>query len=84
MRLEKRAISAEMLLNAAPSFEIIEPYPDDKYLPSYLVRAEWKGAIFHAQIATDVECDNDNVREVTMYVPNPAEWSEDFRIRGRD
>ncbi len=82
MRLEKRAISAEMLLNAAASFEIIEPYPDDKYLPSYLVRAEWKGAVVHAQIATDVE--GGNVRVVTMYVPNPAEWSEDFRIRRTD
>lgn len=82
MRLETRAMSAEMLLNAAPSFEIIEPYPDDKYLPSYLVRAEWNGAIFHAQIATDVE--GDNVRVVTMYVPNPSEWSEDFRIRRTD
>ena len=79
MRLEKRALSAEMLLNAVRSFEIIEPYPDEKYLPSYLVRAQWKGAVFHAQIATDVE--GDNVRVVTMYVPNPAEWSEDFRIR---
>jgi len=69
-------------LNAAPSFEIIEPYPDGKYMPSYLVRAEWKGTAFDAQIATDVE--GDNVRVVTMYVPNPAEWSEDFRIRRTD
>lgn len=82
MRLKVRAISAGMLLNAVPSFEIIEAYPDDKYLPSYLVRAEWKGTVFHAQIATDVE--GDNVRVVTMYVPNPAEWSEDFRIRRAD
>ena len=49
MQPRERAISVEMLLSAAASFEIIEPYPDDKYLPSYLVRAEWKGVVFHAQ-----------------------------------
>ena len=69
--------------NAAErGFQIIEPYPDDKYLPSYLVRAEWSGAVFHAQIATDVE--GDNVRVVTMYMPKQEEWSVDFRIRRRD
>ena len=78
MRLEQRAVSVEMLLNAA-SFEVIEPYPEDKYLPSYLVRLEWSGVVFHSQIATDVV--GDNVRVVTMYVPDPAEWSEDFRVR---
>ena len=80
MRLKERAISAAMLLNAASTFEIIEPYPDDKYLPSYLVRAEWSGAVFHAQIATDVE--GDNVRVVTMYMPKQEEWSVDFRSGG--
>jgi hypothetical protein len=63
MRLKVRAISAGLVLNAVPSFEIIEPYPDDKYLPSYLVRAEWKGTIFHAQTATGVEgdkCESNN------------------------
>ncbi len=82
MRLKQRAISASMLLNATSTFEILESYPDDKYLPSYLVRAESRGAIFHAQIATDVE--GDNVRIVTMYLPNPDEWSADFRVRRTD
>jgi hypothetical protein len=82
MRLEKRAISAGILRNAVASFEVIEAYPNDKYLPSYLVRAEWQGDVIHAHIATDVE--DHNVRVVTMYVPNPAEWNEDFRIRRRD
>ena len=34
---------------------------------------------FYAQIATGVE--GDNVRIVTMYVPNPGEWSQDFRVQ---
>ena len=82
MRLEQRAVSTVMLLKSVRDFEIIERYPDDKYLPSYLVRAELKGVVFHAQIATDVE--GDNVRIVTMYVPNPGEWSQDFRVRKAD
>jgi hypothetical protein len=68
-----------MLLKGADSLEIIESYPDDKYLPSFLVRGEFEGRVFHAQIATDVE--GGNVRVVTMYVPAPEDWDSDFRVR---
>ena len=68
-----------MLLKGAGSLEIIESYPDDKYLPSFLVRGEFKGRVFHAQIATDVEAQN--VRVVTMYIPAAEEWDSEFRIR---
>jgi len=30
----------------------LETYPDDKYLPSFLLRGEIQGAVFHAQLAT--------------------------------
>ena len=79
MRLKRRPLSAEMLVKAVLALEIIEQYPDDKYLPSYLMRTELEGVVFHVQVAADVE--GDNVRIVTMYVPNPSEWSEDFRKR---
>jgi hypothetical protein len=81
MRLQQRNLRSEMLVAAANSFEIIESYPDDKYLPSFLVRGEAEGVIFHAQIATDL-IDN-NVRIVTMYVPEPDEWDDSFRFRRR-
>lgn len=55
MRLQQRGIDAEALGNAVASLEIIEAYPEDKYLPSFLLRGEIKGAVFHAQIAADVE-----------------------------
>lgn len=68
-----------MLLKGADSLEIIEAYPDDKYLPSFLLRGESEGQVFHAQIATDV---NDrNVRIVTMYLPAPEDWDSGFRSR---
>jgi hypothetical protein len=79
MRLKQRPLSAEMLVKAVLALEIIEQYPDDKYLPSYLMRTELDGVVFHVQVAADVE--GDNVRIVTMYAPNPSEWSEDFRAR---
>jgi hypothetical protein len=70
-----------MLVAAVNSFEIIENYPDDKYLPSFLLRAETVGVVFHVQVATDVQ--GNNVRIVTMYIPEPEEWDRDFRVRRR-
>jgi hypothetical protein len=68
-----------MLMKGADSLEIIEAYPDDKYLPSFLVRGEYEGRVFHAQIAADLE--GRNVRVVTMYIPAPEEWDSELRIR---
>jgi hypothetical protein len=68
-----------MPIQGADSLEIIESYPDDKYLPSFLVRGAWEGQVFHAQIAADLE--GRNVRVVTMYQPAPEEWNSEFRIR---
>ena len=79
MRLEQRSLGSEMLLKGAGSLEIIEAYPEDKYLPSFLVRGEFEGRVFHAQIATDVE--PRNVRIVTLYIPVSSEWDSGFRIR---
>ena len=58
---------------------IVESYPEDKYLPSYLVRAESGGDIFHVLFAVDV--DGDNIRIVTAYRPNPDDWESDLRSR---
>ncbi len=37
MRLAERFISREAILAAVYSYELVESYPDDKYLPSYLL-----------------------------------------------
>jgi len=79
MRLQQRGLDAAALGNALASLEIVEAYPDDKYLPSFLLRGEIRGAAFHAQIATNV--DGNNVRIVTMYTPDGDEWDEGFRKR---
>ncbi len=79
MRLEGRYISRQSILMSCLEYEIIERYPEDKYLPSYLVRSEHHGETFHILFAVDVEWEN--VRIITAYRPDPEEWDEDFRNR---
>lgn len=79
MRLWQRRIASDAVLAAAPSYEVIEEYPRDKYLPSYLVRARHENMVFHILFAVDVA--GDNVRIVTIYIPDPGKWDQDLRIR---
>ena len=79
MRLQQRGLTAGTLMNAVEKFEIIESYPNDKYLPSFLLRGESEGSAFHAHIATDME--DSNIRVVTMYRPSIGEWDAEARVR---
>jgi hypothetical protein len=79
MRLRDRFISREAILTSVESFEIIESYHDDKYMPNYLIWAQSQGEIAHVLFAADIE--NRNVRVVTAYRPSPAEWPHDFKVR---
>ena len=81
MRLERRNIPRVAILESMESFEVIESYPDDKYLPSYLVYSEFQGLAFHVLFAADIP--GHNVRVVTAYRPNPEEWSPDLKKRRR-
>jgi hypothetical protein len=81
MRLKGRFISRHAILSSAPSYEIIEEYPGDKYLPSYLVLSEHEGDLLHILFAVDVEADN--IRIVTAYRPSLEEWEDNFRMRRR-
>ena len=79
MRLQARRLNSEVLRAAAGTFEVIETYPDDKYLPSFLLRGEIPEFAFHVLVAADLE--GDNVRVVTIYLPDPERWDEDGRLR---
>lgn len=79
MRMAERFVPREIILASIDSYEIIEPYPDDKYLPSYLIRAEHEEIIFHILFALDR--DNDAVRIITTYVPSPEKWDTNGRTR---
>ena len=67
---------------ASATYELVEAYPDNKYLPSYLVLAHHGSEAFHVLFATDV--DGDNVRVVTSYRPDPGEWQADLKTRRRN
>ena len=79
MRLKERSLNGDVLLRERVSLEIIESYPDDKYLPSFLLRGTFEEKVFHVQVATDVK--DVNIRIVTMYVPSLLEWDVDYRTR---
>lgn len=79
MRLKSRFVSRQHILEAVDSYEIVESYPEDKYLPSYLVLARPVGDAIHVLFATDVE--GRNVRVVTSYRPSAGEWEADLKTR---
>ena len=61
------------------TYELVEAYPGDKYLPAYLLLARHRAEALHVLFAADVE--SDNVRVVTSYRPNPREWQHDMKTR---
>jgi hypothetical protein len=67
------------MVAAVDTYELVEAYPGDKYLPSYLVLAHHSSEYFHILFAADVE--GDNVRVVTAYRPDPAEWEANLKTR---
>jgi hypothetical protein len=81
MRLPGRFISRQHILDAVDMYEVIESYPEDKYLPSYLVSAELGGEVFHILFAVDVPAEH--VRVVTAYRPDPEAWEVDQKTRRR-
>ena len=81
MRMADRSISREMVLGSVDRFQIIESYPDDKFLPSYLIYSQSGETIIHILMATDTV--DDNVRIVTAYLPDPTRWSDDLKQRIR-
>lgn len=79
MRLSERYIPRDIITAAVDSYEIIETYPQDKYMPSYLIYADHGGFIFHLLAALDTQ--NDTVRIITAYKPSREKWEPDGKTR---
>lgn len=79
MRLKERFIPRQVVLTSLDSYEIIEDYPADKYLPSCLIYAEYENQVIHIHIATDFN--NDIITIITAYKPAPDKWQADFKTR---
>ncbi|WP_425246743.1 DUF4258 domain-containing protein [Desulfovermiculus halophilus] len=79
MRLRQRSIRRSWILESVESYILIESYPEDKYLPSCLVWSKYDDEIFH--ILLGVDTNENNVRVITSYRPDPAEWTNNFKKR---
>ncbi len=79
MRMAERYIPRDIILASVDRYEIIETYPDDKYLSSCLVYACHNDMILHILFALDRE--TDTVRIITAYKPSPDKWEDDGKTR---
>ena len=80
MRLDERAIDRNNVFLAMEHCEIIEDYQDDFPLPSCLCLGfDMIGRPIHCVIALDRE--NNNIRMVTVYRPDPLRWDKNFKKR---
>ena len=77
-RAIERNISEQEIREVGAKAEIIESYPDDKYLPSGLLLGFTPaGRPLHIQVSF---AETDAVKIITIYEPDPNEWI-DHRIR---
>ena len=79
MRLLQRSIPRSWILQSIDNYILIESYPEDKYLPSYLVWSNYESVIFHILFGVDFE--ENNVRIITAYKPDPNEWTNNLQER---
>ena len=59
--------------------EVIADYPDDKPYPSTLLLGFAEGRPVYVVVARNEETEDCYV--VTVYVPDPTLWEDDFRSR---
>ena len=77
-RLIKRNIRIADVEQILLSGEIIERYPDDYPYPSCLVSGVGAGNNYIHVVCGISETE---LHLITAYYPNPAKWSEDFKLR---
>ncbi len=78
-RMFQRSIETQDVRSVIESGETIESYPDDTPYPSRLILG-WRGKRpIHIVVADNIT--NGEVIVVTVYVPDPTQWEDDFRQR---
>jgi hypothetical protein len=76
-RMFEREISPEDVLNVVRTGEIIKEYSDDKPYPSFLILKFVNNKPIHIVVAKNEE--NGLCFVVTVYEPDPAIWSKNFK-----
>jgi len=77
-RMFRRGINMDDVLSVLVNGEIIEQYPTDYPFPSCLVLGYTRaGKTLH------IVCGSNGAELwlITVYIPSPADWTEDFRHR---
>jgi hypothetical protein len=75
----QRGLGTRDIQEAIASGEIIADYPDDLPFPSYLMLGWVNNSPIHVVAAVDA--DNQRCYVVTAYLPDPVQWSVDFKTR---
>ena len=78
-RMFERRLTPEDVIAILKDGEIIAEYPDDKPLPSMLILGFADKAPLHVVVGVDGTARA--CRVVTVYVPDPILWDQDFRKR---
>ena len=78
-RMFQRSVSTEDVQDVLENGDTIESYPDDTPYPSRLLLGWCAGRPLHV-VAADNDEDGETI-VITVYEPNPALWSADYRRR---
>ena len=82
IRLKERLISRHNILSSVAEYEIIDEYPDNIFLPSYLIYSKMGNKVFHILINVDFQ--NELITIVTSYQPTQDRWERDYRTRKKN
>lgn len=78
-RMFLRSIDRDMVISVLLNGQIIAEYPDDQPYPSALVLGFDEGRPIHVVVGQDPTTRSCVV--VTVYIPDPARWTSDFKSR---
>ena len=73
--LKDRFIPRDFILSSIGSHEVIESYPQDEYLPNYLIY-DVESQIFHILFAADQE---NNTVTILQHINQRDKWENDFK-----
>ncbi|MHB8544640.1 MAG: DUF4258 domain-containing protein [Leptospirales bacterium] len=80
-RMFQRAITTENVRRVLESGEVIASYPDDTPYPSVLMLGYVQDRPLHVVAGRNPA--NEECIVVTVYIPDPVLWNEDFKTRRR-
>ena len=78
-RMYERGFDPRSITLTISTGEVIVRYPDDTPFPSVLLLGAVNESPVHVVVAKDGSTGDCYV--VTVYVPDPQRWTDDFRIR---